>query len=364
MEDITEKKIARKIRKIKQLSENIHLQWDGYPCFFDFLYIYLSNKYKSKCMILFKDQFKFDFRFNEEQNQEYIDNYVDQYGNNMVNECISDKPQVYTFGLKSDHGGHQNLLIFRYKENTIFVEHFEPHGSMYLAEIDEYHKIKSFLELFISKLQPLTSIPIELITSDKVCPYEEGFQGLENLYHLDDPRGGTGFCALWVIFFMEFVLKFPNKTSTQIVRTILGPIQTELATKKGQKKWSDHFLDIIIGYLQLASIKMKKYGNNDIMEITKMLKKNNYEEIDRFDDTTREHIYENGVTPPSSLSTITPSSPSPINIKRKRGSTPNPPIKKTKRSPEQTQIRYQTRSYTKLQTKTRTTKKTKTTKKR
>jgi hypothetical protein len=373
MEDITVKKIARKIRNITQLSENV-LHWYGYECLFDFLYIYLSVKYKSKCMIIFKNQLQFDFKNNEEQNQQYIDNYIVKYGNNMVNECISDTPQVYTFGLiNTDHGQHQNLLIFRYisNENTIFVEHFEPHGSMYMLDFDNYNKIKSFLIFLLKKLQPLTDKQIQLITSDEVCPYEYGFQGLENLYHGDDPRAGSGFCALWVMFFMEMVLKFPDITSTQIVINILGPIQTELATEHGEKKVSDYLFDIITGYLQLASTKMEKYGKNTIAEIIKHIKNKNYDEIDLFDDTTREHMNYDGVSPPSSLSTITPSSPSPaIHVKRKRGSTPNPSIKKTKRSPIQP-IQdiiqpYQTRSRTKqtpIKTRSPTPRKTRKTRK-
>ena len=130
---------------------------------------------------------------------------------------------------------HANMLIYRKKYNHI--EHFEPHGQKFMAGSIEnrvliQQSINLLLKIFVESINEelldhshqsaKDIIPIQLITSNEVCPYLRGFQAEEEFIELfkDEEKEGAGYCSAWSMFFTELCLKNPDLTSNEIITRV------------------------------------------------------------------------------------------------------------------------------------------------
>jgi hypothetical protein len=227
-------KINYKLQKIinRILDEDYHdVKWRGKEPVFDHIYNYLNTKYQSKCKTVFPDPLLCYLDDTRDEYEEKINGFVNKYTTELY-ECIpkmtGDKPFILFFGIMGKIG-HANILIFRYINEVIDIEHFEPHGSQYHRNnIEANKKIESFLIYFVNKLQSIFEpIRFRLLHSTQICPT----YGLQSLQEKKKEILGT--CLAWCIFFMELILSFPNIPSHIINQLIHDQMRDMTETDRG-----------------------------------------------------------------------------------------------------------------------------------
>ena len=210
-------------------------------------YIYLFRKYRNSCPIpvksfnrnipIFNKPLTYDLKLNlitvnnipnenalHDYNQYLIDNC------RLVINCLQDKdlvilPVVLNFTLNNPfRSAHANLLIFRKIKKTIEV--FEPHGNSFKGKQNRNININlayhNFIDLFNQELELIEQEPYNLITSDNVCPFNLGLQGIENIYaNKIREIEGNGYCSLWSLYVCEMILMNPNLTTSLIMKKLL-----------------------------------------------------------------------------------------------------------------------------------------------
>jgi hypothetical protein len=150
---------------------------------------------------------------------------------------------------------HANVLIYRKKFNQI--EHFEPHGNLYMGDKTRAKKIEKPVLKFITKLNSILKDKgmreIEYISTQKVCPTEEGLQALEGVSTLSTNNAeSTGYCIPWSMFFTELCLNNPNIESSRIFDIITNYL-------KDKKNIENYLRKVIRGYTGFIDEKVNKY---------------------------------------------------------------------------------------------------------
>lgn len=190
--------------------------------------------------------------------------------------------------LESPTTNHANLLIYRKKDNII--EHFEPHGSVFMGNIEDKRSIvtqlKSFIDMLNSDLIKIKKNPVTLISSDVVCPYIYGLQGLEARSKQKNlSLEGNGYCTAWSMFFTELVLKNPTVPTNELLNIIINKFDKDIEKQK------NYLRQIIIGYVNLIHNKIEKYfqfitGTKDPLDnIIGMINKKQYDFVVSLDTT-------------------------------------------------------------------------------
>ncbi|MEI7475765.1 MAG: hypothetical protein WCK67_13405, partial [bacterium] len=237
--------------------------------FKDIFYLYLFNKYKTKCLVAttnvnqntIPEMRIFIKRDHPNINHERLRDIAKK-----LVSCISKNEPIIIFqlSLKIDvsgkTGGHANLLIYR--NNTRELEHFEPHGNNFqgidintmilvndVLDKDLDYLVKNMNDELIKK----DLLPIKLVKAHQVCPRKLGVQAYENQSQLPKlPIEPGGYCAAWSMFFAEMCLKNPEISSKKIYKAILDEMH-----KQGGD--DDYFKKIIRGYTSFVNNKMAKY---------------------------------------------------------------------------------------------------------
>ena len=258
-------------------------QWPGYTVVDTLFYLYLFNKYKHNCLIkdgggtLLGVRLKINIYLSPAELSDYNEHL--RSISTQLSKCIKKNLNsiVIPLYLEFSTTNHANLLIYRKKDNII--EHFEPHGSVFMGDnIKDKQSIvpqlKSFIDMLNSNLIKIKKKPVTLISSDVVCPYIYGLQGLESAskqvkYLLQ----GKGYCAAWSMFFTELVLKNPTVPTNELLNIIISKFD------KNMEKKSNYLRQIIVGYVNLIHNKIEKYfqfitGTKDTLDnIIGMMKK-------------------------------------------------------------------------------------------
>ncbi len=257
-------KLAKHIKRGKKI-----MKYLGASTIQDLFMIYLLNKYKSNCAIItsYKGvEYGIELQVTKEmppdKNREYLA-YINKSAHEIV-KCIGRgiNPIVIplTLSVKSEGSSHANLLIVR--EDTI--EQFEPHGERpgFADKNDKDYaagrvyqlvrfinkNIREYNQTHSKQLRELT-----LTTSDRVCPYRNGLQALEqeSLLPKDESIEGGGYCLAWSMFFAELVLTNPNISSKHLhymVYQMFNGINGR-----------DYLRRMIRGYVNYMSSKLDKY---------------------------------------------------------------------------------------------------------
>ncbi len=186
-------------------------------------YLYLFNKYSSKCLVSGRDKHHIGIVFYLKPNMssednENLENEIKE-GVEELKNCIKKDIDVLVIPLTivfaDFNSAHANILIYRRSEGTI--EHFEPHGSQFsFSKIENVNEIihtslEKFMKTLNETLVKNNIEPKKLVHSNEVCPMIYGLQGLESTSHVPkQPREGGGYCAAWSLFFAELAPRGVN----------------------------------------------------------------------------------------------------------------------------------------------------------
>ena len=283
-------KVKRKLDLLKNKSVASQvIRWDGYDVIQNLFYLYLFNKYKSKCLV-----------YNKKENNKFpllgleiiLDNHIldfEKHDYTKIAENIADcvkrgeKTIIIPLTLtQPEKEKHANVLIYRVDGNVI--EHFEPHGKAYNR--GRYKKeigLKlSWFMMMLNEVFTKAKLPRAVFKdASDVCPYINGLQSIENVIKpiiLETGELETkGYCLAWSMFFTELALKNPTVPSDillyEIYNIILDP------QRRLQEDKILYLKQIIRGYVLFISEKLDKYfsilfkENVSVQELTSKLNK-------------------------------------------------------------------------------------------
>ena len=261
-----DEKISKKMTVLVNKHQDIK-PFVGDILFKDIFYLYLFNKYKTKCFIAQGSKTVVpEIRIYINQDKPNINEEPLKSLAEILASCISKNEPIIIIplSLKITSGektsGHANLLIYR--NNTRQLEHFEPHGADFQGVNEETMVLvndtleKDLIYLvknINTELDEKGLLPIKLLKAHEVCPRLDGVQMLENMTRLPKlPIEPDGYCVAWSMFFVEMCLKNPEIPSEQIYRAILDE-----RVKRGSNP--DYFKKMIRGYTCFINNKMAKY---------------------------------------------------------------------------------------------------------
>ncbi len=283
------KKITKKTNHLSKKGLEKISEFLGTTSIEAMFYLYLLKKYKSPCFLIeatggdFWEILGINLKIREvysADESEFISEYLERLAVKLV-ACIKNNVNIIIIPLgltlcypDGDITGHANVLIYR--KNFNHIEHFEPHGKsgsfgnkklnssidLFLKLFVEYVNIKLFKNKTPAQVQDLK--PIELIESNKVCPYLYGFQSREEESSIIkilevEPRG---YCAAWSMFFTELCLKNPSMTSSQIIEIVFSTSHLQILRAEHFRdiiSSADYFRHIIRGYATFINEKISTY---------------------------------------------------------------------------------------------------------
>jgi len=257
-----EKKIKNRLDKFAdKMNGSKIMQWIGFTFIENLFYIYLLNKYKSKCLIRHNGYIRDNLGLIIHLYNEPLDKFEEMTSDvvNQLTNCIKRGIETIIIPLTlrfQGNYGHANVLIYRKNSNSI--EHFEPYGNnINIFENGKLSILDSKLKIFIDKLnaklkrEGLTEVVFE--SAVRVCPNKKGLQALDQEIRdtfLDNGELETrGYCVAWSMFFTELALQNPEFTSGELLTSILK--STSLNTAYIKK--------VIRGYVLNISEKLEKY---------------------------------------------------------------------------------------------------------
>ena len=292
-----DKKISKKMSALFNKHEDIK-PFVGDSLFKDIFYLYLFNKYKTKCLVTHTNANKNtvpEMRIVIDKNKPNINHERLNILAKKLVKCISQNEPIIIFQLSltivvsGEAEGHANLLIYR--NNTRQLEHFEPHGSDFqggytktmilvndVLDKDLDYLVKNINDELVEK----DLLPIKLVKAHEVCPRKLGIQSYETQSELPElPIEPGGYCVAWSMFFAEMCLKNPEIPSKKIYEAILDEMYK-------QDHDDDYFKKIIRGYTCFINNKMAKYFSEILGSEVTSTKLHSYDK----------QIEETGIKPP------------------------------------------------------------------
>jgi hypothetical protein len=221
-------KLSAKITKrldafTAKISKSNIIHWEGDYVAVNLFYLYLLNKYKSKCLVFHNYDPNYSTLGLELNVSNDIINEADKLIfreiSRIIVNCIKrgEKTIIIPLSLKlGQRAGHANVLIYRKNDNVI--EHFEPLGQQLIGFKDN---VDLKLTAFISELNKILleeHLPTIIFkAANEVCPYIQGLQDIESVIAdtiLDNGEVESGgYCSAWSMFFTELALKNPTISS-------------------------------------------------------------------------------------------------------------------------------------------------------
>jgi len=214
--------------------------------------LHILKKYKSDCIAIRNPDFDFTISMDSipKTKQKAYDAFVTEVIAGGIRDCLrNSKAQIVVIPLgleakKPRQMGHANVLIYRRPTHTFEV--FEPHGAgTMIGDFPEIDATRTkYIKLVMEDLIKSGDVPAtaKLDNTHEVCPYISGFQSIEGkqqraILEKRPPKPAapkrkkktaaaepestesedSGFCAIWSIFYIETVLRYPTLTSSQIV---------------------------------------------------------------------------------------------------------------------------------------------------
>ena len=220
-------------------------------------YSYLISKYKNTCnKIENNPNFFIDSSFQKE-----LDKDQKKSAENVAHCINHDKLSMFIIPISiygGEEGAHANLLVYRRKFHTL--EHFEPNGSNMPYSEESIAKFNAKLQEYIDVINSKIPNKLEYIGPSKICP-GKGLQWLEgnSKLLLTDKEPG-GYCLVWSMFFAEFCLKNPDKTSDELLRYVFKTMPKNVDT-------NDDLRRICQGYVHIIYDKINKYVSHHFPDI-------------------------------------------------------------------------------------------------
>lgn len=165
---------------------------------------------------------------------------------------------IIPIGIILSNGNHSNALFYDVKKRIL--ERFEPHGSNYPNQFNYnpdlldnliYKTFSNILE--ITYLKPIDYLP------------RIGFQIFEtaeaNLNkNIGDPNG---FCSLWVIWYLDYRLKYSTKNPKSLVNKLINQIRiNNLSFRTIIRNYSTNITDLRDLYLSKINMTVNDFINN------------------------------------------------------------------------------------------------------
>jgi hypothetical protein len=232
-------------------------------------YLYLLNKYKSKCIakvsrsknINYRDRpigITIPLKINYSKDDE--NNLKEEFGSlsKILADCVKrgEKTIIIPLGYTRNMGGHANMLILRMNRREL--EHYEPHGSEYVGneklQLSSKRVLSFFVNILNREFKKDNLQEVKYVDASQVCPYISGFQELEGQSKL--PKKGKleprGYCAAWSIFFAELCLKNPDMSSSELLDNVYNYLTTK-------ESGPDYLKSVIRGYAGFITQQVNVY---------------------------------------------------------------------------------------------------------
>jgi hypothetical protein len=154
------------------------------------------------------------------------------------------------------HGSHSNYILYRPKLNRL--EWFEPHGSCYMRELNNPQTIflHHLFERLVSEMNKNEILrqakPIEFVSANALCSFEDGFQSLE--CYSDLPDVNDGYCNLWGQLYIYIVLHYPDTPGEKIFEKVFKGIKKNASTY-------NYFRHVAEGFTDFLNEKILKHHN-------------------------------------------------------------------------------------------------------
>lgn len=288
-----EKKITQKFDDLNKNGEEMLKSFLGFPEIETIFYLYLFKKYKSECFLYNEDdEFRvFGLNINimsrvSKAKEKLFKEHINVIASVFV-ECLMRGVKTIIVPLTiydNKDINHANILMYRKKFNQI--EHFEPHGSLYMGDEKRAKKIQTPIKSFVNKVNKLLvenkKDELKFIPSDQVCPTLDGLQSLECESKLiSNTAESTGYCVPWNMFFTELCLANPSIESKKLFEIVFDYF-------KDKTNIEDYLRKVIRGYTFIIDEKVNKYLTIVMGEEITTEKINNWYENY---DTNHDEIY-------------------------------------------------------------------------
>jgi hypothetical protein len=259
-----DKKVIQKFEDLNKNGEKMLKSFLGFPEIETIFYLYLFKKYKSDCFLYNEDaEFRvFGLNLNiisrvSKAKEKLFKEHINVIASVFV-ECLMRGVETIIVPLTiydNKDITHANILIYRKKFNQI--EHFEPHGSLYMGDERRANKVKKPILSFINKINKILvenkKDELKFIPSDQVCPNLDGLQGLEcESTLISNEAESTGYCIPWNMFFTELCLANPSIESSRLFEIVFDYF-------KDKTNIEDYLRKVIRGYTFIIDEKVNKY---------------------------------------------------------------------------------------------------------
>lgn len=232
-------------------------------------YLYLLNKYKSKCFAKSNETIihnkrsrplglnvPLKLKYSKEEENEIKVQFTEI--SIILTNCVKrgENTIIIPLGYKRGSSGHANMLILRMNKREL--EHYEPHGGEFSGNERLQLSAKRLMAFFVNNLNrelKKNNLPeVKYIDASEVCPYISGLQDLEGKSKL--PKKGklepSGYCVAWSIFFAELCLKNPDMSSSELLDNVYNYLTTKASGP-------DYLKGVIRGYAGFITQKIDMY---------------------------------------------------------------------------------------------------------
>ena len=224
---------------------------------------YISNKI-GKCMVAPNTDYLYDKNcdyFNFEILWSYKDLIIKPKVIDSITNCIENQSfnfVIIPLGIELPKGSHANYIIIDKEKKEI--ERFEPHGydSPYQYDYDDV-LLDSLLKIKFNEIIPGFSYFKPKDYLPKI-----GFQQIESnepLMNISDPKG---FCALWVIWYVDMRMTYHTIPRERLVIKLIEYVRREnIYFKNLIRNYSKQITSIRDDIFDLAGININKWISND-----------------------------------------------------------------------------------------------------
>lgn len=191
----------------------------------------------------------------------------------IVTAIINNKKYKYIvipIGIILSNGNHSNGLFYDIENRS--MERFEPHGSDYPTQFNYNPELLD--EILYKKITNVMSniykenIKIKYYKPQNYLP-KIGFQTFENTEininkNIGDPNG---FCTLWTIWYLDYRLKYQDKSPDSIVKNLIRQIKiNNYSFRTIIRNYSKKITDLRDHYLTKIHRNINDYLNNKLSE--------------------------------------------------------------------------------------------------
>ena len=245
--------------------------------------IYLLNKHKTACSILSTNFTENTSLYNFYKSAGVIINKSHEFMNfemiwinqklylvddfiNKIKNCISNTKNkfiIIPLGIEMTEGSHANYIIYDLTKNI--VERFEPHGSKILLGLNYNAKL---LDDIIKSKFLLINKNITYLAPKDYLP-KIGFQSMDYIDNKKKKIGDpSGFCALWVIWYVDMKLTYSDLDSKKLVKILIKNIRmNNISVKNMIRNYGINIMTIRDELLTKANLDINDWLNEQFDDI-------------------------------------------------------------------------------------------------